>query len=224
MTQQNASVVQAGDRDPHVRVRRRHVVVMIIPRQYGNIAIRPDRQRVHVRIAANAVGDHRLHAHGCAALDLHPRSAHHLRHAKQIEYRLIDPVRRQCPEAVEVRLILKFKRPGQHSRDVGLRPIRQLENVFHHRRGVRRVQRAVAIRILRIYPGRARRASFRIRFAQHDRQILKLRKFADNLKTLVHVVGIFRNPHPHMPVHHRRPALGVVSNEIERCVVLGTMF
>src|SRR5215469_2710436 len=152
-----------------------------------------------------------------AAGALRPRSiaVHQPGHSKRIQYGLVDSVRGQCAEAVEIRLILKLKSPGKHSRDFGFLAIAQLQNVVHHNRAIGGIKRSVPVSILWIHPRRTSSASFWIALAQHNRQALKLRELGNDSKPLMYVRRILVDPHSHMALNYYRPSFGVKRDEVE---------
>ena len=197
---------------------------MIIPQQHGDLPLGTNRERIHIGFAADTLGEDLVERRAAAAFGFHPIALHQGGHAEHVQHRFVDAVGRQRAEAVEVRLILELESPRQHALDVRLAAIRQLENVLHHRRGIRCIERAIAIGILRIHSRGTCRAAFRIRLAQHDRQILELWKLAHDRVSLVDVFGILGDTHANMAIHYCGPALCVIGDEVEGRAAAIAMF
>ena len=69
--------------------------------------------------------------------------------AHGVQHRLVDAVRREVAEAVEVRLVLELERPRHGAEQVHAVQVGKLVGPRDLRGGVARVHRAVAIRVLR---------------------------------------------------------------------------
>ena len=147
---------------------------MIVPHEYGNLALAPAGERSDVGVRAHAAVAHRLEAQGAGARNSYAIAAHLAEHAKDVEHGLGDAVRRQIPEPLEVPLPLEFKRPGDSAHKMHALQVGQLIGARDLLCGVARVHGAVAIAILRMRADRARRAPLRVGFADHDGDALQL--------------------------------------------------
>ena len=104
---------------------------MIVPRHDRDIPIGFHRKRTYIRLLPHAYADDLFHSECVAAFDGYAIAMHQRRHAEDVQHRLVDAIGRQRPETVEVRLVLEFKRPGQHALDVRLMLVGELEDVVH---------------------------------------------------------------------------------------------
>src|SRR5207248_1425547 len=111
-----------------------------------------------VGVRTHAAVAHRLEAQGAGAHNAYAIAAHLAEHAKDVEHRLGDAVRRQIPEPLEVPLPLEFKRPGDGAHQIHALQVRQLIGARDLLCGVARIHGAVAIAVLWMRADRARRA------------------------------------------------------------------
>jgi len=113
----------------HIRRRSSHVIVVIVPHQDRQMPFRSRRQRIHIRLTPHSGLQNIVDVPRSLTLHANAVAFQQPRHAKQVEHRLIDSIRRQRAEAIEIRLPFEFERPRQHAFDVHVRPLRQPHNV-----------------------------------------------------------------------------------------------
>src|SRR5439155_10617493 len=99
----------------------------------------------YVGLCADAPPDNVLQRRAAVAGHRKPPAAHFGEHAENVEHGLVDAVARQRTEPGEVRLVLKFKRPGEGAFDVHAVPFGQVVDAREARGGVARIHRAIAI-------------------------------------------------------------------------------
>jgi hypothetical protein len=126
-----------------------------------------------------------------SAFGLHAIAARQSCRAENVQYWLVDTVRRQCAKAIEVRAVLELDSPSQHASDVGLPTICELEDVLHHYCRVYRTEGSIAVCALGAHTNRAGGAAFWIRLAQHNRKMVRLRKRMHDVVARVHVFAFF---------------------------------
>src|ERR1017187_7963675 len=91
-------------------------------------------------------------------------------HAEDVEDGLVDAVGGEGAEAFEVLLAFELEGPGDHADEVDLVLGGEIGERFHGGGGVGGVDRAVAVGVVRVLPGGAGGAAFRVGFREDDGQ------------------------------------------------------
>ena len=176
--------------------RRGEVVVVIVPHEHRDRSLLTAGERRDVGALADADVPHRLERDGTGNFHRDAIAAHLPEHPEAVQHRIGKAVGRKVAEAVEIRLILELECPCHRAEQVHLVQVRELIGAGDLLSGVTRIHRAVAIRVVRIGPDRARRATLRIGLADDNRDVLELGIGGDDRKSIRDGAELDPDGHP----------------------------
>jgi len=134
---------------------------------------------------------------------------------KAFQHRLVEAVGGQLPITGKERRAFELEGPGDGPFDGDAGLLGDLQGPHGRLDDGGPIERSVPVGILRVRRRRARRATFRVGFAEDHRQAGKLGKRTDDVEPGGDRAELARDAHPHATVDKARPALGVKRDEVE---------
>ena len=132
--------------------------------------------RADIRCGADAIAENLICFERCGTHSFDLLTAEQSQHAEGVQHRLVESVTGEFAEPGKIRLIFELEGPCDHALQVNVVALRQRECLAECFGGVRGVECAVAVSVLRVLFSGAGGTTFRVPLAKNDWRIAPLGK------------------------------------------------